>query len=59
MNAKPSISRKTFLRMPNQIQRGRKSYDTPDRDALALYGQLKVGASYCAFVSNVSTSDRG
>jgi hypothetical protein len=28
MNAKPSISRKTFLRMPNQIQRGRKSYDT-------------------------------
>jgi hypothetical protein len=42
MNAKPSISRKTFLRMPNQIQRGRKSYDTPDRDALALYGQVKV-----------------
>jgi len=40
MNAKPSISRKTFLRMPNQIQPGRKSYDT--RDALALYGQLKV-----------------
>ena len=41
MNAKPSISRKTFLRMSNQIQRDRKSYDTPDRDALALYGQLK------------------
>jgi hypothetical protein len=38
MQAKPSISRKTFLRMPNQIQRGRKSYDTRD----ALYGQLKV-----------------
>ena len=43
----------------NQIQRRRKSYDTPDRDALALYGQLKVGRGYCAFVSNVSTSDRG
>ena len=45
--------------LPNQIQPSRKSYDTPDRDALALYGQLKVGASYCAFVSNVGTSDRG
>jgi hypothetical protein len=40
MNAKPSISRKTFLRMPNQIQSSRKSYDT--RDALTLYGRLNV-----------------
>ena len=59
MLAKPSISRKTFLRMPNQILRGRKSYDNPDRGALALYVQRKVGASYSALISNVRSRTEG
>jgi hypothetical protein len=47
MNAKPSISRKTFQRMPNQIQSGRKSYDT--RDALTLYGPFLRTNSLISF----------